>query len=94
MLTVGELFAGIGGIGLGLEMTGKFKVVWEVENDEYCTKILEKHWPEVLRFGDIRQCRGEVANPKILGCVDGSDSKNIGKANRERIFRREFTFTR
>lgn len=54
MLTVGELFAGIGGIGLGLEMTGKFKVMWQVENDGYCNKVLERHWPEVERWGDIR----------------------------------------
>jgi len=54
MLKVGELFAGIGGIGLGLEMTGGFEVKWQVERDEYASKVLAKHWPEVQRFNDVR----------------------------------------
>lgn len=55
MLTVGELFAGIGGIGLGLENTGGFQVKWQVERDEYASKVLAKHWPEVQRFEDVRE---------------------------------------
>jgi DNA (cytosine-5)-methyltransferase 1 len=55
MLTVGELFAGIGGIGLGLENTGGFQVKWQVERDEYASKVLAKHWPEVQRFDDVRE---------------------------------------
>jgi len=53
-LTVGSLFAGIGGIDLGLEMTGGFETVWQVEKDEYATQVLEKHWPGVRRWGDVR----------------------------------------
>jgi DNA (cytosine-5)-methyltransferase 1 len=52
-LRTGELFAGIGGIGLGLEMTGEFEVVWQVENDPYATKVLEKNWPKVKRHDDV-----------------------------------------
>lgn len=53
MLTVGELFAGIGGFGLGLERTGGFKVSWQVENDSFALKVLKKHWPEVRRHDDV-----------------------------------------
>ena len=53
MITVGELFAGIGGIGLGLENTGGFQVKWQVERDEYASKVLAKHWPEAQRFNDV-----------------------------------------
>ena len=53
MITVGSLFAGIGGLELGLEMTGGFKTVWQVENDKYATRVLEKHWPDVRRWGDV-----------------------------------------
>jgi DNA (cytosine-5)-methyltransferase 1 len=53
-LTVGSLFAGIGGIDLGLELTGGFRTVWQVEIDPYARKVLEKHWPDVIRWSDIR----------------------------------------
>jgi DNA (cytosine-5)-methyltransferase 1 len=54
MITVGSLFAGIGGIDLGLERTGGFKTVWQVEIDPYATRVLEKHWPDVRRWDDVR----------------------------------------
>lgn len=52
MLTVGSLFSGIGGLELGLERAG-MQVRWQVENDPYCIKVLEKHWPDVRRHDDI-----------------------------------------
>lgn len=52
--TFGSLFAGIGGIDLGLERAGMI-CKWQVENNKYATKILEKHWPNVRRYGDIRE---------------------------------------
>ena len=52
MLTVGSLFAGIGGLELGLERAG-MEVRWQVENDPYCIRVLEKHWPHVRRHTDI-----------------------------------------
>lgn len=51
-LTVGSLFAGIGGLELGLERAG-MEVKWQVEIDDYATKVLEKHWPHVARWRDI-----------------------------------------
>jgi len=53
-LTVGSLFAGIGGIELGLEWTGGFETVWQVEIDDYARRVLEKHWPNVRRWDDVR----------------------------------------
>lgn len=54
MITVGSLFAGIGGIELGLERTGGFKTIWQVEIDPYCQRVLAKHWPDVRRWDDVR----------------------------------------
>jgi len=51
----GSLFAGIGGIDLGLERAGMV-CEWQVEIDDYATKVLEKHWPGVTRFRDVREC--------------------------------------
>ncbi len=51
-MRVVSLFAGIGGIDLGLERAGMTTVA-QVENDPWCTQVLEKHWPTVPRWTDI-----------------------------------------
>jgi len=60
MLTIGSLFSGIGGLELGLERAGLGPVLWQVENDPFCQKVLAKHWPDATRFDDVRSLRGEV----------------------------------
>lgn len=66
-MTVGSLFSGIGGIDLGLERAG-MKVVWQVENNEFCRKALRKHWPGVKLYGDIRELQGNELDPADLIC--------------------------
>ena len=56
-MTFVELFAGIGGISLGLERAGH-TCVGQVEIDSYCTQILNKHWPEVPKHDDVRTFQG------------------------------------
>jgi len=53
-MTFGSLFAGIGGIDLGLERAG-MTCKWQVEIDPYCRKVLAKHWPDVRRYEDVRE---------------------------------------
>ena len=48
-----SLFAGIGGFDLGLERAG-MECVAQVEIDDFCQMVLAKHWPDVPRYGDIR----------------------------------------
>ena len=55
MLTFGSLFAGIGGFDLGLERAGMV-CKWQVEINPFCQKVLAKHWPDVERFADVREC--------------------------------------
>lgn len=52
-LTHFSLFAGIGGIDLAAEWAG-FESVGQCEFADYPTKVLEKHWPNVPRWRDIR----------------------------------------
>ena len=64
---VGSLFTGIGGFDLGLERAG-FTIRWQVENDPYCNRILRKHWPRIIRYGDIRTVDWRSVEPVDLVC--------------------------
>ena len=53
MLTHLSLFSGIGGLDLAAEWAG-MQTVGQCEWADYPTKILEKHWPDVPRWRDVR----------------------------------------
>ncbi len=66
-LTFGSLFAGIGGLDIGLERAG-MQCAWQVEIDDYATRVLERHWPNVARFRDVRDCGAGNLGPVDLIC--------------------------
>ncbi len=61
----GSLFSGIGGFGLAAEWIG-WENVFQVENDKFCNKILEKNFPKVKRYGDIKEFKGQPRQCDIL----------------------------
>lgn len=63
----GSLFAGIGGFDLGLERAGH-ACAWQCEIDPHARAILNKHWPEVPCYGDIRSIKWADVEPVDLIC--------------------------
>lgn len=57
-LTHLSLFSGIGGLDLAAEWAG-IQAVGQCEWAEYPTKVLERHWPDVQKWKDIRTLTGE-----------------------------------
>jgi DNA (cytosine-5)-methyltransferase 1 len=56
MITIGSLFSGIGGFELGLERAiPNAKTIWQCEQNEFCRKVLRKHWPDATIYEDIRK---------------------------------------
>ena len=76
-----DLFSGIGGFSLGLHRASEtFQTVAFCEMDPFCTQILNKHWPDVPVYPDIRELTyerlkadGVVADP---GCEQSSGWTN------------------
>lgn len=54
VMIFGSLFAGIGGFDLGFERAS-MKCAWQCEIDNAASTTLAKHWPNVVRIGDIRR---------------------------------------
>jgi len=61
-LKVVDLFSGIGGFALGLQMAGPFETVCFVEIDPFCQKVLKKNFPGVPIYDDIKKIQWVVAD--------------------------------
>src|SRR5258708_10106259 len=66
LLTLGSLFSGIEGFGLGFERVG-FQIKWQVERDKFCRRVLRNHWPAVHRFADVSHVGKR--NLKPVDCI-------------------------
>lgn len=50
-----DIFSGIGGFSLGLERSGQFQTVAFSEIRDFQSRVLNKHWPDVVNLGDIKK---------------------------------------
>lgn len=78
-LRVLDLFSGIGGFSLGLERTGGFETIAFCEQDEFCQKVLRKHWPDVPIHDDVRKLDGRTISADVI--CGGFPCQDISIAN-------------
>lgn len=72
-ITIGSLFSGVGGLELGLhagfESRGhRVRTLWQVEQNEYCRRVLARHWPHARKYEDVREITRENAEPVDILC--------------------------
>tara|TARA_R110000751_G_scaffold303488_1_gene418204 strand:- start:26 stop:751 length:726 start_codon:yes stop_codon:yes gene_type:complete len=76
------MFAGIGGMELGLEETGQIETKWQVEIDDYANQILAQHWPGVARWKDVRTFPPRPAKDWSVDIIAGGfPCQDISSAN-------------
>lgn len=70
MFRVLDLFSGIGGFSLGLHRAGGFRTVAFCEIEPFCRAVLNKHWPEVPIYEDVRHVTAKRLAADGLDRVD------------------------
>ena len=78
-LTFGSLFAGVGGFDMGFSpyMECKFQVEW----DKHCRSVLDRHWPDVPKWGDISCVDGKFL-PPVDVIIFGSPCQDLSVAGK------------
>ena len=76
--TFGSLFAGVGGFDMGFEQA-EWECKFQVEWDKYCRSILDKHWPDVEKWGDICNVNGRFL-PPVDCIIFGSPCQDLSQA--------------
>lgn len=59
-----DFFTGIGGFSLGFEFAG-IETALMCEYDDAATEVLDTHWPDIRKFGDIREFDGRPYRGQI-----------------------------
>ena len=78
--TFGSLFAGVGGFDMGFEQAGwdcKFQVEW----DKHCQSVLNRHWPDVPKWGDVSETSGHEL-PAVDCIIFGSPCQDLSVAGK------------
>ena len=78
-LKVLDLFSGIGGFSLGLERAGGFETVAFCEIEKSPQQVLNKHWPDVPIYEDVRTLDYDGTVDVICGGFPCQDISIAGK---------------
>lgn len=82
MPTLGSIFTGIGGIDKAFEEAGVM-CRWQIENNLFARRALERHWPEVKRYEDATKIRFEkLERVHILAGGDPCPIRSRAKGGR------------
>lgn len=80
--TVGELFAGYGGLGMGLaEVWPEAQIRWTSDTDEAASRVLARHLPDAPNLGDVEQIHWEDVEPVDI-VAGGSPCQDLSVAGR------------
>ena len=60
-----DLFSGIGGFSLGLERSGMHTIAF-CERNEFCRRVLARHWPDVPCHTDIKQLNMPTGSADVV----------------------------
>lgn len=76
-------FAGIGGFDLGLERAG-FHCILQIENNQVAASILERHFPDTKRLGDIRDAGKQFDVQPVSILVGGFPCQDVSTAGKRK----------
>lgn len=81
-----SLYSGVGLHDLGLTRAG-IEIVGQVEWDSYCSAVLDKHWPGLPRWADVRTVSVQSVREscgRIDGITGGFSCKDVSVAGQGR----------
>ena len=65
-----DLFSGIGGFSLGLESAGLVETVAFCDFDKYCQQVLNKNFPNVPVYGDVKELNHDKLRADGINQID------------------------
>lgn len=78
MRTHVDLFSGVGGFSLACQWAGVETIAF-AETDSYASRVLQRHWPGVRNYGDVREVPAFESVWLVTGGVPCQPASSAGK---------------